>query len=213
MGHAGTAARLTAGLLLVANASVYAATSCGELANAYGPYDYTNAEDREHHLPIVEQYHFTPNVENLIRGESDTIIGDLDYTLRAFPNHHRALYSMLRFQLRHPVGPGSRYYTLECYLTRAIRFAPEDPVPYMLFGIFQNDLGKLDAALKWYLDAYELAPEWIELNYNMGLLYLELGEEEKAVSHAKFAYEHGYMLPGLKKKLAGKGLWDKPKPD
>lgn len=62
---------------------------CGALQNAFGPFDDRTA--RGYNLDVVGSYHFTPPVEALIRGASGTIGGDLDYTLRAFPNHHRAL--------------------------------------------------------------------------------------------------------------------------
>jgi len=184
-----------------------AAGPCGDLENAYGPYDYSNPANRRDYLPIVEKFHFTSNVENLIKGRSDTIIGDLDYTLRAFPNHHRALYSMIRYQLDHPVQPGSQFYTAECYLDRAMRFVPTDPVPHMLAGIYYQRSNDLQKALQSYLEAYAIAPDWVELNYNLGLLYLELGDNDKALEHAHFAYQRGYALQGLKSKLTRKGLW------
>lgn len=204
---AGIAGKAIGCLLLVADSAAFAAANCGDLENAYGPYDYTDPAVREQFLPVVERAHFTPSVENLVRGHYGTIIGDLDYTLRAFPNHHRALYSMMKHQLAHPVGLDSQYYTIECYFQRAIRFAPHDPVPHMLFGIFHYKSGRLDGALEKYLDAYRMSPDWVELNYNLGLLYLELDKDEKAVLHAKYAYEHGYVLQGLKDKLSDQGLW------
>ena len=67
---------------------------CGALQNAFGPFDYRT--ERGYNLDVVESYHFTPPVEALIRGSSGTIGGDLDYTLRAFPNHDRALNATIR---------------------------------------------------------------------------------------------------------------------
>lgn len=74
-------------------------TVCQGKGQGYGPFDYTSPTDRKH-LGIVEHYHFTSDVEHLRKGASGSIALDLDYTLRAFPNHHRALNAMMTFQLQ-----------------------------------------------------------------------------------------------------------------
>src|SRR5262245_56299958 len=56
---------------------------------AAGPADYRIASD--YLIRLVENAHFTPDVEMLNRGKSSTVGGDLAYTLRVFPNHPRAL--------------------------------------------------------------------------------------------------------------------------
>jgi hypothetical protein len=67
--------------------------SCGSLANAVGPWDYRTASQQRREL--VELYHFRLDVETLAPGRSPISIGaDISYTLRAFPNHPRALISM-----------------------------------------------------------------------------------------------------------------------
>lgn len=73
---------------------------CGSLQNAFGPFDYRDPEARGEPLRLVESAHFTPSVESLVKGNSGTVAGDLDYTLRAFPNHHRALYSVAQYAFR-----------------------------------------------------------------------------------------------------------------
>ena len=63
-----------------------------------GPYDYENPNDQIQLIPFVEANHFNPDVENLVRGQSSAyIMGDLDFVLRAVPNHHRALMSLMRY--------------------------------------------------------------------------------------------------------------------
>src|SRR5690606_30108360 len=99
--------------------------TCGELGGSgigqYGPFDYRKHPDK---LPRVEQFHFTPRVEALVGGESTVHIGgDLSFTLRAFPNHPRALYAMTRYsELLGGVSrlPGTQY-PVECYFDRALR--------------------------------------------------------------------------------------------
>jgi hypothetical protein len=43
------------------------------------------------------------------------------------------------------------------------------------------------------------------LNYNIGLLYFDMGDYAKAVEHARVAYNAGYPLVGLRKKLIDQG--------
>src|SRR4051794_565696 len=107
--------------------SAGAANYCGELKNAYGPFDYRTRAEHAENFTLVESAHFTPEVENGIRGSSGQIGGDLDYTLRAIPNHHRALASMARIAVRikSVYVPGAKY-PVECYFERAIRFTPND---------------------------------------------------------------------------------------
>lgn len=83
-----------------------ASNECYGGGQGFGPFDYTDPETarpgkygQSPPLHLVEIAHFTPEVEHLVRGKSGAIYGDLDYTLRAFPNHHRALWSMVRYYL------------------------------------------------------------------------------------------------------------------
>lgn len=78
---------------------------CGSLNNSFGPFDYRYKTSVKTELgdahSMVEGAHFTPQIEQLIRGKTAVEPGpDIDYTLRAFPNHHRALLSMSRLALR-----------------------------------------------------------------------------------------------------------------
>lgn len=180
---------------------------CGSLENAYGPYDYNDAEHKRDNLPVVEAFHFTPSVENLTAGRSDTVIGDLDYTLRAFPNHHRALYAMARYQLEHPVMLGSRYRTIDCYFDRAMRWRPQDGNVRMIYGIYLRKKGDMDGALRRYKQALVLEPDSAEVHYNLGLLYLDIDQIELARQHAEKAYALGYPLQGLRNQLFRRGAW------
>lgn len=181
---------------------------CGKISNPYGPFDYTNPVHVSENLPIVEKFHFTPEVEGLIRGKSDNIPGDLDYTLRAFPNHHRALYSMAKYQLTHERPPVTHYYTAECYFIRAMKFKPEDAKVRLIYGIYLHKKDQLEEAEKRYLEALEMLPESGETHYNLGLLYTDMKKYEKAKEHAKKAYDSGYPLPGLKNRLIRAGQWN-----
>lgn len=177
---------------------------CGSLQNSYGPYDYRDPAARGDPLRTVEHAHFTPDVEALIRGNTGHVSADLDYTLRAFPNHHRALNSIARYDLR-----GEKRWTnragirsAECYFKRAIAFAGDDEVVRMLYANYLTKRGTPAEAKRQYKEALRLAPTSAEINYNAGLFYLAAGDMERAREHARIAYDQGYPLLGLKKKLA-----------
>jgi tetratricopeptide (TPR) repeat protein len=179
---------------------------CGQLTNAYGPFDYNDAAARRDSIPIVEKFHFTPNVEQLQRGESGTLMSDLDYTLRAVPNHPRALMALVQYRARG--GSPEKFLPAECYFERALRFRPEDGVVHMIQGIFLQRLGRLEEAVKAGERAVELLPESAEAHYNLGLLYAQLKRYPQARSAAVRAYELGYPLPGLRNKLQRAGQWN-----
>lgn len=156
-------------------------------------------------LDIVEEYHFTPEIENLQHGLTGYIPGELDFVLRALPNHYRALVAMGRWQQMHPKMPDSlegRVHTADCYFKRAIWFRGEDPNLHALYGIYLHQTGRLDDAEREYDIAEKLGSENPELYYNRGLLKLKKGDLEAAQAYADKAYAKGYPLPGLRDMLA-----------
>ena len=189
------------------SAAAMAQDMCGPMdqEGQFGPFDYTNGEDRVN-LGIVEQYHFTPEVQKLKPGPATG--GDLDYTLRAFPNHHRALERMIEFSLKAKTAkpPGARY-SINCYFQRALTMQPNDGIVYMLFGNYLSRLDKNKEALEKYQEAVRLLPENGNINYNLGLFYFNQKDYELAYQHAKKAYDAGFPLPGLKNKLQKAGKW------
>jgi tetratricopeptide (TPR) repeat protein len=174
---------------------------CGTLANAYGPFDYREYGTRQRYLPIVESYHFTTEVRTLQSGKSSTLAGDLDYTLRAFPNHPAALDAVGRYALRGGKFPVDGI-SADCFYQRALAFAPDDPAVRVTYANYLFKRHKKDEAREQYEEALRLAPESIEISYNAGLFFLDIGELERAKALAKFAYDRDYPLPGLKNKIA-----------
>lgn len=197
-----------AGLLLAAGAR---AQECGTLTNPYGPYDYRRSADK---LAVVEAFHFTPDVEYLRRGAQGALGADLDYTLRAAPNHHRALMAMTNLALRDrkPIPEGAKF-TVECYFMRAEEFAEDDGTVRMIHGIYLSRIGKKDEALKRFKEAETFAADSPTLHYNLGLAYFDVKQYREALEHAHKAYALGVALPGLRNKLKAAGQWrDAPPP-
>ncbi len=196
-----------ASLAAPAPASAQEAQGCGPLGNAYGPWDYSDAAVRAQRLSIVEQYHFTSEVEALQAGHSGDLAHDIDYTLRAFPNHPRALWAMARLQLRDGYPPNAHYYSAECYFDRALRWRPEDPAVWFVYGLYLHRKKDLDGAIEKYRRALELQPNNLEAHYNLGLAYAERKQYSEAREQAKLAYAGGYPLPGLRRILEKNGQW------
>jgi hypothetical protein len=66
---------------------------CGDLKASFGPFDYRTPEDAPSR-EMVTSAHFTDDVAAGIKGNTGTIGADLDYTLKAIPNHPGALATM-----------------------------------------------------------------------------------------------------------------------
>lgn len=180
--------------------------SCESLGKrqGYGPYDYMYRERYSQQLRLVEGAHFTPNVEYLIKGEKNAHPdGDLDYTLRAWPNHHRALNSAITLRLRKDkiYFQNTHRSPAECYLQRALRFSPKDAVSYMLYGILLQRLSYYDEAYEKYRRAEDLQPENLNIKYNLGLLLVDMGRMKEAKHYAEQVYARKFPLPGLQRRL------------
>ena len=179
----------------------------------YGPYDYTNPQHVRDYLPVVELYHFNTNIENLRSSiDQNAIAGHIMYVIRSFPNHHRALISATRIWERdgspaHPPRGIGRTQTPDFLYKRAIDFAPADGTVRLLYGIYLVDTNRKNEAISLFDQAAELAPDTADINYNLGLMYLRVGESQKADFHASRAYEQGHPLPGLRKKMISAGIW------
>jgi tetratricopeptide (TPR) repeat protein len=196
-------------MMISVSISARAAGYCGDLANAYGPFDYLKRNEFRDNFSLVESAHFTPEVEKLIRGNTATIGGDLDYTLRAIPNHHRALASIAKLGLREKTTRvNGTKWSVECYFDRAIRFRPDDAGVRNLYGGYLYKLGRMNDAIDQLGEAVKLDPENGTANHNLGLVYFENKNYEKAAFHAKKADALGFPLPGLKKRLIEMGKWD-----
>jgi tetratricopeptide (TPR) repeat protein len=188
--------------------------ACGMLASAgqYGPYDYRTDKDR---LPIVLNMHFTPEVEALIRGHTGERPGaDIDYTLRAIPNNHRALIAMMRLgEKEKSQQPQGARWVVECYFERALRFRPDDSIVRMIYSTYLNSQGRVADANAQLATATDYAKDSALTHYNIGLHYFDLKNYEKALVEAHLALSLGWPRTELRDKLREVGKWTDPSPD
>jgi tetratricopeptide (TPR) repeat protein len=177
--------------------------NCTGLPSNYGPFDYTNYDHKKNKLGIVERYHFSPRISALhnIDKKAKNLYQNIDYTLRAFPNHHKALNSMMRLRLNSKRWFGT---PMECYFKRAVTINKGDGISHLLFAIYLHRLGKYKDAEVEYKKAEKLTHS-TELYYNYGLLLANLKRYKEAVPYAEKAYRRGYPFPGLKDQLKRAG--------
>jgi tetratricopeptide (TPR) repeat protein len=189
----------------------------------YGPFDYTDPA-RKTELNLVEIAHFTPYMQDLAvngssamkpeipseQGNPIQVVGsNLDYTLDAFPNHHKALYAMGIWQLRLREAGADRFSgavdgelisVAECYFQKAIQYG-DDAVIRQAYGAFLHRARDLRRAEEQYLASLQLLPDNAEAHYNLGLLYVDMKRYADAEEQAKRANELGFPLQGLTRKL------------
>lgn len=184
--------------------------TCRGSNKGYGPHNYTNPRSKKN-IHIVEQYHFNPLVQYLKRGATGSLSADLDYTLIAVPNHHKALLSIIRYQLKlnNKLAKGKLKSPVECYLQRAMRFAPKDPAVPSLYGYYLHKLKKLDEADEKYQLALQVAPDAIKTQYSYALLLIDKKQHQEALVIAKkiYAQDQKAKPEGLKNKLIKLGVW------
>ena len=182
---------------------------CGQLNNAFGPFDYRVTTDDNKRL--VENAHFTPQVEHLIKGQSTYLGGDIDYTLRVFPNHPRALKSLMELSFRIKTeNPTGTHWPVWCYFDRAIRFRADDAQVRMVYAIYLHRKGKPREAIEQLNQAKDFTGDNANIHYNLGLIFLDVGDYENSLIHAHKAYALGFQLEGLRNRLMRANKWHEP---
>lgn len=186
-----------------------AQSSCGAIYNTghYGPYDYRTQYEQ---LKIVEAHHFLPQHEALV-GSAEYPGQELNYTLKASPNHHRALVAAARLAEREKTTrvPGMDY-SIECFFERGIRFARDDTVVRGLYAQFLLKAGRRPEAVQQLDAAQMFAKDNAFSHYNIGLLYFDLGEYGKALEEAHRAAALGFERTELADRLRKANKWQDP---
>ena len=180
--------------------------TCGTLRNAVGPFDFRTPNVDM--LRTVEDYHFTLEVESLKKGATGQVGGDIDYVLRAFPNHPRALAAMVALRFKSGTDrPLGAKWPVPCYFERAVRFVPDDGRVRTIYGVYLLRLDRPAEAIEEFKSAATLGEDGVNLHYNAGLAYFDIGDYALSLEHAKKAYALGLTLPGLRNKLEKAGKW------
>lgn len=198
------------------------AGGCGALrvTGRFGPYDYRpdkyipDSVHRSHQalLSIVESYHFTPEVEALVRGKTGpTAGGDLSYTLHAFPNHHRALIAMVALGEKENTNrPRGSSYSVECWLKRAVAWRSDDNLVRLIYAQYLVKSKRENEAEQQLSAAASQAGDNAFTQHNIGLIYFDMKNYQKALVHAHKAYALGLGIPTLKEQLKSIGQWSEP---
>ena len=164
---------------------------------------------------LVDGAHFTRRVELLLGAQSGGQIGppggDLDYTLRAFPNHHRALMSVMRYgEKQKSKKPEGLRYDVECYFERAVRFQPNDAVARMLYATFLTKNNRVPEAVAQLEFSTVVAKDNAFTHYNIGLVYFDMKNYGKALAQAHRAQALGFERTELRELLKGVKQWQEP---
>jgi tetratricopeptide (TPR) repeat protein len=210
------------GGLLAVNLSAHAVSvqkapapeGCGQYpGNYFGPFDYRTTPQQRR--DIVEDYHFTPQVEHLRAGMTGPIGGDISYTLGAFPNHPRAIVSMMQLvdKLKQDPAPGAMM-SLECYFLRGIRYAPDDLVFRMYYAFFLISRNRMPEASKVVDQVVtDTEPDNAFTHFNAGMLYFDMKEYDKALAQAHRVMALGFKRQELRERLTAIGRWTEPPAD
>lgn len=200
-------------MLGTGTARAQADNPCGSLQLPhYGPYDYRT--ERTGKLRIVDSAHFTPEIESLrpqIGGRNIYPEININYTLKASPNHHRALIAVIRLGQRYnaPQVP-EMDYSVECFLERGLRFQPDDTVVRVLYASFLAREKRAPEGIALLDRGLHYAADNPFSHYNFGLAYMELGDHERALKQAHRAAELGFTRTELADALKRAGAWREP---
>lgn len=198
---------------------------CGPLVNDGLTWDYNDpknwqpsADAPQSRIKLVENVHFKPYIEALIKGNTsgEDPFGDIEYTLRRFPNHHRALWAISRYfrstkykasAKRNVNRFGDWKRTPHCFFDRAIRFRPNDSKVRTIYAAHLHLSGASDQSLEQYRVAESLGADSPDFYYNYGLLLFDLKKYPESKQMAINARNQGHPLQGLINKLDNAGYW------
>jgi Tfp pilus assembly protein PilF len=172
-------------------------------------FDYRSGAPRDRtRIQQIENSHFDRQTEVLVKAKTGSLGADIDFLLRYVPNHPRALASLSRLALNEKNSkPSGVSIPVECHFLRALAFAPDDPAVLTIYGAFLARTDRPKEALAQFQEAEKLDSQDRTLQYNIGLVLVDLGDYAAARSYAEKAYAQGISLPGLRDRLRRKGHW------
>ena len=135
----------------------------------------------------------------------------MNYTLKASPNHHRALISLINLgeKTRSP-KPYGLTFDIECYFERALRFRPDDSTVRMIYATFLTKSKRDTEATVQLESATVAAGDNAFTHYNIGRIYFDMKNYDRALAQAHKAYGLGFERPVLRDQLISVGAWKDP---
>ncbi len=178
---------------------------------------FANGEDYRkptpHLLGMVEGAHFPPSTEALVNFAQGTFGGALYYTLFAYPNHHRALLTLIRLGEREKKDPPfGATYTIDCFFRRALMFFPDDAVVRVIYATYLTKQQRREDAIAQLETAAVATKDNPLMQYNVGLVYLDLKEYDRALRMAHRVIALDAPPGALKQQLEAAGRWVEPAP-
>jgi tetratricopeptide (TPR) repeat protein len=136
-----------------------------------------------------------------------TALGETNFTITRIPVTASLVPSMLLNLANAAAGMGD-VAAAQDYLQKSIEAHPHDSQSYVAMALFHRKANRLKDAREILMKGDE-ATQGVsaELSYNLGLVLLDMKENELALSYARKAYDLGYPLPGLRNRLVKLGLW------
>jgi tetratricopeptide (TPR) repeat protein len=193
----------------VAQRSAPSPAGCPQFTNTYGPFDYRTAAPGQR--SIVENRHFTHGIENLIKNATTDFGGNISYTLNVFPNHARAINTLVRLAEQEKTDrPAGADQSVECYFGRGLAFAPDDLVFRMIYVNYLIRQRRIDEARKSLEYVVAQAGDSALTHFNAGLLYLDMKAYDEALAQAHRIIAMGYDRPELRERLKKADRWQEP---
>lgn len=142
------------------------------------------------------------------RAGTGEVAGGFQYTLNAFPNHPAALSLMEQLGRRLKSEEPQGTLPLECWYVRAFKLVPDDPVVWVMYGVYLAHRGRVDEAIRQLDRATPAVQDSPALLHQLGLGYLAAKQYEKAQLAAMRAGSLGFQLTSLPQQLKSIGRWD-----
>ncbi|MCK5580649.1 MAG: tetratricopeptide repeat protein [Candidatus Omnitrophica bacterium] len=113
-------------------------------------------------------------------------------------NHYKPSFDNVKEIIRDPKNvPTEELMKYVPYYEKLIEFLPDYPDSYAVLGFFYYYLNRTDDALAIYQRAVDLGPYIFWAWHNLGIIYYEIGEYEKAIFALKWAVQ---LRPEVKTK-------------
>ncbi len=147
-------------------------------------------------LNTVEKYHFcfqgqcadkTNFWEKFNAGKYGSAIKELEYVLRIFPNHPRAL-NMMELMAKLTKSPALAVPWYE----KALKSYPYYSIIHANYGNYLININRIDSGIEEVQQAIKINPKYAKAYIYLARAYREMGKSELAASNAEKAKELGF---------------------